>query len=168
MLFGQADGADDSVKLSLVGKAKALLRAFQPAYWQALIVVSILYFARFDAGFVTLRAKSVSKPTHLSQTQCTHSSAITPCAWSNVSSGHEHLAELGLPCLQIMARAQLPLLTSIMMITQAVLSTPFGLRAKRSVRDRNNVLLAGCAVLVAGNALFAFVPSIWGEKTAAL
>jgi hypothetical protein len=55
-----ADAAGEEVQLSLFGKAKALMGAFQPAYWQALIVVSVLYFARFDASFVTLRAKMVS------------------------------------------------------------------------------------------------------------
>ena len=40
-------------------KAKALAGALQPAYWQALIVVSLLYFARFDASFITLRARTV-------------------------------------------------------------------------------------------------------------
>ena len=38
---------------------RALVGALQPAYWQALIVVSLLYFARFDASFITLRAKLV-------------------------------------------------------------------------------------------------------------
>ena len=36
--------------------------ALQPAYWQALIVVSLLYFARFDASFITLRARTVRAP----------------------------------------------------------------------------------------------------------
>ena len=33
--------------------------ALQPAYWQALSVVCLLYFARFDASFITLRARTV-------------------------------------------------------------------------------------------------------------
>ncbi len=33
--------------------------AFKPAYWQALLVVAVLYFARFDASFLSLRAKQV-------------------------------------------------------------------------------------------------------------
>ena len=40
-------------------RLKALLTCLRPAYWQALIVVSLLYFARFDASFITLRAKTV-------------------------------------------------------------------------------------------------------------
>ena len=40
-------------------QVRALTGALQPAYWQALIVVSLLYFARFDASFITLRAKLV-------------------------------------------------------------------------------------------------------------
>jgi hypothetical protein len=47
------------VQLSLVEKGRALVGALQPAYWQALIVVSLLYFARFDASFITLRARTV-------------------------------------------------------------------------------------------------------------
>jgi hypothetical protein len=46
-------------KLSLWQKARALTGAFQPAYWQALAVVAVLYFARFDASFLSLRAKQV-------------------------------------------------------------------------------------------------------------
>ena len=49
----------DEIQLSLMQKAKALAGALQPAYWQALIVVSLLYFARFDASFITLRARTV-------------------------------------------------------------------------------------------------------------
>ena len=47
-------------KVSLPDRVRHLLNALQPAYWQALIVVSLLYFARFDASFITLRAKTVS------------------------------------------------------------------------------------------------------------
>ncbi|KAL4435215.1 hypothetical protein ABPG77_001897 [Micractinium sp. CCAP 211/92] len=43
----------------LAVKAQLLLGALRPAYWQALAVVSLLYFARFDAGFATLRARTV-------------------------------------------------------------------------------------------------------------
>lgn len=43
----------------VVAMAKALMTALKPAYWQALIVVSLLYFARFDASFITLRARLV-------------------------------------------------------------------------------------------------------------
>jgi hypothetical protein len=58
--------AQDDVKLSLPQKAKALAKALPPAYWQALTVVGLLYFARFDASFITLRAKTVSPLPHLS------------------------------------------------------------------------------------------------------
>lgn len=34
--------------------------ALKPVYWQALAVVVVLYFARFDWSFVVLRAKTVS------------------------------------------------------------------------------------------------------------
>ena len=57
----KAAAADaDEIQLTFVEKAKALRGALQPAYWQALIVVSLLYFARFDASFITLRARTVS------------------------------------------------------------------------------------------------------------
>jgi hypothetical protein len=63
-----------------------------------------------------------------------------------------------------MAKSSLPVLTSIMMVTQAVLATPMGLRAKQSVRSRNQVVLAGIAVLIGANASFAFIPSFYGEQ----
>ena len=49
-----AGAAADEVKLTLPQKAKALAGALPPAYWQALTVVGLLYFARFDASFITL------------------------------------------------------------------------------------------------------------------
>ncbi len=68
----------EEVQLSLMQKGKALVGALQPAYWQALIVVSLLYFARFDASFITLRARTVRHPSilllhHLFT--CSHSAA---------------------------------------------------------------------------------------------
>lgn len=121
-----AAAADEGPRLSFLGKAKALLSAFQPAYWQALAVVAILYFARFDASFVTLRAKTV------------------------------------------MDKASLPVLTSIMMITQAVLATPMGLKARESVKSRNTVIALGIAVLIGANASFALIPSFQGMALGAL
>ncbi|KAK9839281.1 hypothetical protein WJX81_005580 [Elliptochloris bilobata] len=120
-----ADARSDSekaadIQLSLPEKVKALTGALQPAYWQALIVVSLLYFARFDASFITLRAKLV------------------------------------------MSKAQLPLLTSIMMVVQAFLAAPAGLRAKRSIADRNQVLLVGYAAMIAADLTFALVPTVYG------
>ncbi len=52
----------DGIQLTMWQKAKALKGALQPAYWQALMVVSLLYFARFDASFITLRARTVGFP----------------------------------------------------------------------------------------------------------
>lgn len=49
--------------MGLVDKARLLLGALRPAYWQALAVVALLYFARFDAGFATLRARTVRRCT---------------------------------------------------------------------------------------------------------
>ena len=50
-------GAD--VSLSWLQKGKLLVKAFKPAYWQAILVVSVLYFGRFDFAWVTLRAQAV-------------------------------------------------------------------------------------------------------------
>ena len=109
-----------STDVGILEKAKALVTAFQPAYWQALAVVGILYFARFDASFVTLRAKMVIDKTSL------------------------------------------PLLTSVMMITQAFLATPMGLQARKSVKSRNTVIAVGIAILIGANAAFALMPSMEG------
>lgn len=117
---GDSSDAGTGPQLGLLGKAKALLTAFQPAYWQALAVVAILYFARFDASFVTLRAKTV------------------------------------------MDKASLPILTSVMMITQAILATPMGLKARESVGSRNTIIAVGTAVLIGANASFALIPSFKG------
>lgn len=57
---GEAGEAE--VKLSLGGKARAFVGALKPAYWQALMVVGVLYFARYDWSFVVLRAKQVGHP----------------------------------------------------------------------------------------------------------
>ena len=40
-------------------QAKAFVGALKPTYWQALIVVCVIYFTRFDWSFVVLRAKQV-------------------------------------------------------------------------------------------------------------
>lgn len=117
---------EDDIQLTVWQKAKSIAGAIQPAYWQALIIVGILYFARFDASFVTLRAKTV------------------------------------------MDKASLPILTSIMMLTQAVLATPMGLKAKESVQSRNMVIIAGIAVLIGANAALAFIPSFSGMVLGAL
>jgi hypothetical protein len=65
--------------------------------------------------------------------------------------------------LQVMSKAQLPLLTSIMMVTQAFLSAPAGIRAKRSIKDRNAVILLGYAAMIAADLTFALVPSVYGK-----
>lgn len=114
------DSKEEEVNLTFFQKAKALMTALQPAYWQALAVVAILYFARFDASFVTLRAKT------------------------------------------IMDKASLPLLTSVMMITQAVLAAPMGLKAKESVKSRNMVIAIGTAFLIGANASFSLIPTFQG------
>ena len=61
-----------------------------------------------------------------------------------------------------MSKAQLPLLTSVIMVTQAFISAPAGLRAKRSLKDRNQVLLLGYAAMIAADLTFAFMPTVYG------
>ncbi|GIL60946.1 hypothetical protein Vafri_15748 [Volvox africanus] len=61
-------GTDEAVSepvLSPWEKAVTILKAFRPVYWQALIVVAVLYFARFDASFLSIRAKAVMPKTLL-------------------------------------------------------------------------------------------------------
>lgn len=62
----------------------------------------------------------------------------------------------------MMSRAQLPLLTSVIMVTQAFISAPAGIRAKRSIKDRNQVLLFGYAAMIAADLTFAFLPTVYG------
>lgn len=45
--------------MSFIRKMQIVVKEFKPAYWQSLAVVSALYFARFDASFLSLRAKHV-------------------------------------------------------------------------------------------------------------
>ncbi len=66
-------------------------------------------------------------------------------------------------CAQVMSKAQLPLLTSVIMVTQAFISAPAGIRAKRSLKDRNQVLLLGYAAMIAADLTFAFMPTVYGE-----
>ena len=65
--------------------------------------------------------------------------------------------------MQVMDKAQLPVLMSIMMITQAVLSTPCGLRAKRSLKARNNLLLGGFGTMIIADLFFAKMPTPQGS-----
>lgn len=57
MTVRQEDGTETST--SLWFKAKTLFGSFRPVYWQALAVIVVLYFARFDPSFLMLRAKQV-------------------------------------------------------------------------------------------------------------
>ena len=50
---------DKKTTVSLLKKVFIVVREFKPAYWQSLAVVIALYFARFDASFLSLRAKHV-------------------------------------------------------------------------------------------------------------
>ena len=57
---------------------------------------------------------------------------------------------------QVLPRSQLPLLMSIMMITQAFLAAPAGLAAKKSLGDRNRMILLGYAAMIGADLAFAF------------
>ncbi len=70
-----ADAADKAkaeglASLNLGQKIRAFISVLQPAYWQALSVVCLLYFARFDASFITLRARTVSLAAHVACPSC--------------------------------------------------------------------------------------------------
>lgn len=53
------NNSNAETSVNLLRKMMIVVKEFKPAYWQALAVVSTLYFARFDASFLSLRAKHV-------------------------------------------------------------------------------------------------------------
>ena len=55
----EAEAGQKEEESSFTEKVGTLVTAFSPAYWQALAVVSVLYFGRFDFTWVTLRANAV-------------------------------------------------------------------------------------------------------------
>ena len=59
---GSSGSDTDEAQMSWAQKGRALVAAFPPAYWQAIAVVAVLYFGRFDFTFVTLRAQTVRAP----------------------------------------------------------------------------------------------------------
>ena len=63
-----------------------------------------------------------------------------------------------------MPRSQLPALTSTMMIAQAFLAAPAGIRAKGSIKARNTVLLLGYAAMIAADLSFAFFNTVPGGQ----
>eukprot|EP01024_Parvocaulis_polyphysoides_P018035 TRINITY_DN1795_c1_g1_i2.p1 TRINITY_DN1795_c1_g1~~TRINITY_DN1795_c1_g1_i2.p1 ORF type:complete len:530 (-),score=60.01 TRINITY_DN1795_c1_g1_i2:501-2090(-) len=67
-------------KVPFVKKVKALLSSFQPVYWQALAVVCILFIARFDFSFVSLRAKLVMERSYLPALVTTTMLSTTLCS----------------------------------------------------------------------------------------
>ena len=67
-----------------------------------------------------------------------------------------------------MAKSQLPLVTSMMMVTQAVLATPVGLRAKRSIEARNGLLLLGFGAMISADLVFALTNNAAGQSPTAL
>lgn len=64
--------------------------------------------------------------------------------------------------MQVMAKSQLPLLTSTMMLTTTLLAAPAGLRAKTSLKARNNVLLLGFLAMIGADLAFALIGSVPG------
>ena len=70
-------------QLSWLQKIKTVITAFSPAYWQALLVVSVLYFGRFDFTWVTLRAKAVRLHASFRERYCAYCNSSTiPCAYA--------------------------------------------------------------------------------------
>ena len=67
-----------------------------------------------------------------------------------------------------MAKSQLPLVTSMMMVTLAVLATPVGLRAKRSIGARNGLLLLGFGAMIAADLVFALTNNAAGQSPTVL
>lgn len=53
------DDEGEPLRLTLVQKARAVLAALRPAYWQSLAVVVLLYQARFDVSFIMIHAATV-------------------------------------------------------------------------------------------------------------
>eukprot|EP00887_Chlorella_sp_A99_P003453 scaffold7.g3453.t1 len=141
---GNGAGPDAASGLALLPKARALLGALGPAYWQALAVVSLLYLARFDLAFGTIRAATAS------------GGALS------LAPGFCGCPAVATPAGRVMDRATLPILLPIVALPAAVLATPAGLMAKRSARARNAVVVAGTAVLIGGNLCFAWMPTVAG------
>ncbi len=42
-----------------------IIHSFKPGYWYCLLIISTLYFARFDSSFITLRAKNVMDKNYI-------------------------------------------------------------------------------------------------------
>lgn len=60
------------------------------------------------------------------------------------------------------------MLMSTMMITQAVLAAPAGLKAKKSLGDRNYIILLGYAAMIGADLAFAFFTTPVGEPAGIL
>lgn len=63
--------------------------ALRPTYWQALIVVCVIYFTRFDWSFVVLRAKQVCagqacSAADPSEASCSLADHAAPVGHSNI------------------------------------------------------------------------------------
>lgn len=65
--------------------------------------------------------------------------------------------------VQILPKSQLPILMSIMMVIQAMLSAPSGLHAKKSLKARNQVILLGYVAMIGADLMFALVPNPSGR-----
>ena len=90
-------------------------------------------------------------PAHLPLLHCVLTQVTSSCQASD-----------GSPLLQVLPKSQLPLLMSIMMVTQAFLSAPAGMAAKKSMGGRNRVILLGYAAMIGADLAFAFFTSPLG------
>ncbi|KAJ9524159.1 hypothetical protein QJQ45_004887 [Haematococcus lacustris] len=153
--------------LGLLGKAKLLVTAFKPAYWQALVVVAVLYFAHFDAAFLSLRAKQVGT----GESQVAGSGELTHIK-AYKYKGLQRTAKLvcqaqtasRCTAVQVMSKAALPMLTLVNMLIQVVLTAPLARYSGSSVAARNQLLLLGFLAMIACNACFALpiTANAWG------
>lgn len=189
----QVDGgaAKKEEDVPLMRKAMLLVSAFKPAYWQALTVVCILYFGRFDFAWVTLRAQAVRfidphcracylilyligvlmhprldklcRMGHASRC-CTSSDCSLPSCFSAslfcIADAHSQLGAgltWSVHFLQCaVPKAMLPALASATMLATTLTALTTGRVAKgKGVSVRNALLVAGFAVLLAANVLFA-------------
>ncbi len=63
--FGEDESTSEFNKLGNNVPISDILHSLKPNYWYALIMISTLYFARFDSSFITLRAKNVMDKNYI-------------------------------------------------------------------------------------------------------
>ncbi|CAG9464027.1 unnamed protein product [Pedinophyceae sp. YPF-701] len=115
--------------------ALATSGALQPAYWQAVAVFAVLFIARFEASFVSIRMVSVGTPK-----------ALLPMIASAA----------------LLAQFFIGKLMGAWVDIKGQFSRPEGFTVEEHMRRRNTSFVAGFAALVAANAAFVFLGSVPG------